>query len=89
MHLLGVLGARCFERSTGRKSGCHDQGEYLTDNRICKEIKDLALTFSIFDIQGGLFDEIQGMRKSVGPDTDYERGIWQAIGKATFNIFFG
>lgn len=33
-------------------------------------------------IKGGLFEEIQGMRKSVGSDTDYERGIWQAIGNA-------
>ncbi|KAG0073870.1 hypothetical protein BGZ93_002324 [Podila epicladia] len=30
-------------------------------------------------IKGGLFEEIQGIRKIVGTDTDYKRGIWQAI----------
>ncbi|KAI8350579.1 IPP transferase-domain-containing protein [Mortierella sp. GBAus27b] len=39
-------------------------------------------------IKGGLFDEIKGMRKSVGPDTDYERGIWQAIGYKEFDPYF-
>ncbi|KAG0204615.1 hypothetical protein BGX28_003521 [Mortierella sp. GBA30] len=39
-------------------------------------------------IKGGLFDEIQGMRKSVGPNTDYERGIWQAIGYKEFDPYF-
>ncbi|KAF9216093.1 hypothetical protein BGZ59_011019 [Podila verticillata] len=39
-------------------------------------------------IKGGLFDEIQGMRKSVGSDTDYERGIWQAIGYKEFDPYF-
>ncbi|KAF9934753.1 hypothetical protein BGZ75_005995 [Mortierella antarctica] len=39
-------------------------------------------------IKGGLFDEIQGMRKSVGTDTDYERGIWQAIGYKEFDPYF-
>ncbi|KAF9955589.1 hypothetical protein BGZ70_010180 [Mortierella alpina] len=39
-------------------------------------------------IKGGLFDEIQGMRKSVGIDTDYERGIWQAIGYKEFDPYF-
>ncbi|KAF9100780.1 hypothetical protein BGX27_000256 [Mortierella sp. AM989] len=35
-------------------------------------------------IKGGLFDEIKGMRKSVGSETDYERGIWQAIALETW-----
>ncbi|KAF9187156.1 hypothetical protein BGZ51_004285 [Haplosporangium sp. Z 767] len=39
-------------------------------------------------IKGGLFDEIQDMRKSVGPNTDYERGIWQAIGYKEFDPYF-
>ncbi|KAG0234585.1 hypothetical protein BGW41_001098 [Actinomortierella wolfii] len=39
-------------------------------------------------IQGGLFDEIQSMRKMVGPNTDYERGIWQAIGYKEFDPYF-
>ncbi|KAG0036835.1 hypothetical protein BGZ82_003669 [Podila clonocystis] len=39
-------------------------------------------------IKGGLFEEIQGMRKSVGSDTDYERGIWQAIGYKEFDPYF-
>ncbi|KAF9425143.1 hypothetical protein BGZ94_007799 [Podila epigama] len=39
-------------------------------------------------IKGGLFEEIKGMRKNVGPDTDYERGIWQAIGYKEFDPYF-
>ncbi|KAG0369676.1 hypothetical protein BGZ54_009240 [Gamsiella multidivaricata] len=39
-------------------------------------------------IKGGLFDEIKGMRKSVGSNTDYERGIWQAIGYKEFDPYF-
>ncbi|KAG0300066.1 hypothetical protein BGZ97_003430 [Linnemannia gamsii] len=39
-------------------------------------------------VKGGLFEEIQGMRKSVGPNTDYERGIWQAIGYKEFAPYF-
>ncbi|KAH7045699.1 IPP transferase-domain-containing protein [Linnemannia elongata] len=39
-------------------------------------------------VKGGLFEEIQGMRKSVGPSTDYERGIWQAIGYKEFDPYF-
>ncbi|KAG0348969.1 hypothetical protein BG004_003131 [Podila humilis] len=39
-------------------------------------------------INGGLFDEIQGMRKSVGSNADYERGIWQAIGYKEFDPYF-
>ncbi|KAF9278558.1 hypothetical protein BGZ74_003047 [Mortierella antarctica] len=39
-------------------------------------------------IKGGLFEEIQRMRKSVGTDTDYERGIWQAIGYKEFDPYF-
>ncbi|KAF9585529.1 hypothetical protein BGW38_001930 [Lunasporangiospora selenospora] len=39
-------------------------------------------------IKGGLFDEIQGMRKNIGPETDYERGIWQAIGYKEFDPYF-
>ncbi|KAK3833726.1 MAG: IPP transferase-domain-containing protein [Linnemannia elongata] len=39
-------------------------------------------------VKGGLFEEIQGMRKSVGPNTDYERGIWQAIGYKEFDPYF-
>ncbi|KAI8600085.1 IPP transferase-domain-containing protein [Dissophora ornata] len=39
-------------------------------------------------IKGGLFDEIKGMRKSVGTNTDYERGIWQAIGYKEFDPYF-
>ncbi|KAF9904953.1 hypothetical protein EC991_002193 [Linnemannia zychae] len=39
-------------------------------------------------VKGGLFDEIQGMRKSVGSSTDYERGIWQAIGYKEFDPYF-
>ncbi|KAF9931783.1 hypothetical protein FBU30_009587 [Linnemannia zychae] len=39
-------------------------------------------------IKGGLFDEIQGMRKNVGSNTDYERGIWQAIGYKEFDPYF-
>ncbi|KAF9390014.1 hypothetical protein BGX21_011575 [Mortierella sp. AD011] len=39
-------------------------------------------------IQGGLFEEIKGMRKNVGSDTDYERGIWQAIGYKEFDPYF-
>ncbi|KAF9979610.1 hypothetical protein BGZ65_006284 [Modicella reniformis] len=39
-------------------------------------------------IKGGLFDEIKRMRKSVGPNTDYERGIWQGIGYKEFDPYF-
>ncbi|KAF9999668.1 hypothetical protein BGZ80_011091 [Entomortierella chlamydospora] len=39
-------------------------------------------------LQGGLFEEIKGMRKNVGSDTDYERGIWQAIGYKEFDPYF-
>ncbi|KAG0048136.1 hypothetical protein BGZ83_006852 [Gryganskiella cystojenkinii] len=39
-------------------------------------------------IKGGLFDEIQAMRWMVGSDTDYERGIWQAIGYKEFDPYF-
>ncbi|KAG0030514.1 hypothetical protein BGZ81_002576 [Podila clonocystis] len=39
-------------------------------------------------IKGGLFEEIQGMRKCVGSETDYERGIWQAIGYKEFDPYF-
>ncbi|KAF9199014.1 hypothetical protein BGZ49_010923 [Haplosporangium sp. Z 27] len=39
-------------------------------------------------IKGGLFDEIKGMRKNVGTEIDYERGIWQAIGYKEFDPYF-
>ncbi|KAF8973430.1 hypothetical protein BGZ46_009902 [Entomortierella lignicola] len=39
-------------------------------------------------IKGGLFDEIKGMRKNVGSEIDYERGIWQAIGYKEFDPYF-
>ncbi|KAK3812212.1 MAG: IPP transferase-domain-containing protein [Benniella sp.] len=39
-------------------------------------------------IKGGLFDEIKGMRENVGSNTDYERGIWQAIGYKEFDPYF-
>ncbi|KAG0309217.1 hypothetical protein BGZ99_000950, partial [Dissophora globulifera] len=39
-------------------------------------------------IKGGLFDEIKSMREQVGSNTDYERGIWQAIGYKEFDPYF-
>ncbi|KAF9436342.1 hypothetical protein BGZ76_004236 [Entomortierella beljakovae] len=39
-------------------------------------------------IEGGLFGEIKGMRKNVGSNIDYERGIWQAIGYKEFDPYF-